>query len=157
MPRRLPSLNALRAFEAAARHNSFTGAAAELHVSHAAISRHVRGLEARLGVTLFRTLTGTWPFQGRTVGELLSAIESDAPPRPRALAPGVPRALEAIVLRCLAKDPGGRFGSMGEVGSAMDRFLRGWFFFGGAWWFGRGRDVRSAENRARPDAHGDSR
>src|SRR5262249_13859383 len=54
MARRLPPLNALRAFEAAARHDSFTGAASELHVSHAAISRHVRGLEARLGVTLFR-------------------------------------------------------------------------------------------------------
>jgi DNA-binding transcriptional LysR family regulator len=54
MPRRLPPLNALRAFEAAARHNSFSGAAAELRVSHAAISRHVRALEARLGVTLFR-------------------------------------------------------------------------------------------------------
>lgn len=54
MPRRLPPLNALRAFEAAARHDSFTGAAGELRVSHAAVSRHVRGLEARLGVTLFR-------------------------------------------------------------------------------------------------------
>jgi len=54
MPRRLPPLNALRAFEAAARHNGFTGAAAELRVSHAAVSRHVRALEARLGVTLFR-------------------------------------------------------------------------------------------------------
>lgn len=53
MPRRLPPLNALRAFESAARHNSFTGAAAELNVSHAAISRHVRSLEARLGVILF--------------------------------------------------------------------------------------------------------
>ncbi|WP_119460320.1 transcriptional regulator GcvA [Rhodospirillaceae bacterium SYSU D60014] len=53
MSRRLPPLNALRAFEAAARHNSFTGAAEELGVSHAAISRHVRGLEARLDVTLF--------------------------------------------------------------------------------------------------------
>jgi LysR family glycine cleavage system transcriptional activator len=57
MPRRLPPLNALRAFEAAARHNSFTGAASELRVSHAAISRHVRGLEARLGVTLFLRAT----------------------------------------------------------------------------------------------------
>jgi LysR family glycine cleavage system transcriptional activator len=54
MPRHLPPLNALRAFEVAARHNSFTGAAAELRVSHAAVSRHVRSLEARLGVTLFR-------------------------------------------------------------------------------------------------------
>lgn len=53
MARRLPPLNALRAFEVAARHNSFTGAAEELRVSHAAISRHVRALEARLGVALF--------------------------------------------------------------------------------------------------------
>jgi len=56
MKRFLPPLNALRAFDAAARHNSFTGAAAELRVSHAAISRHVRQLEARLGVALFRKL-----------------------------------------------------------------------------------------------------
>lgn len=54
MPRRLPPLNALRAFEAAGRHGSFTGAAEELHVSHAAVSRHVRGLEKRIGVELFR-------------------------------------------------------------------------------------------------------
>ncbi|MEM7547896.1 MAG: LysR substrate-binding domain-containing protein [Pseudomonadota bacterium] len=54
MPRQLPPLNALRAFEAAGRHGSFTGAAAELNVTHAAISRHVRGLERRLGVLLFR-------------------------------------------------------------------------------------------------------
>ncbi|MBY5934550.1 LysR family transcriptional regulator [Tateyamaria omphalii] len=54
MSRILPPLNALRAFEAAARHESFTRAAEELAVSHSAISRHVRGLEARLGVQLFR-------------------------------------------------------------------------------------------------------
>jgi len=54
MAPRLPPLNALRAFEVAARHSSFTGAATELRVSHAAISRHVRSLEARLGVTLLR-------------------------------------------------------------------------------------------------------
>ncbi len=53
MSRRLPSLNALRAFEAAARHVSFTLAAAELNVTHAAISRHIRELEADLGIKLF--------------------------------------------------------------------------------------------------------
>lgn len=52
--RSLPPLNALRAFEAAARHESFSRAADEMGVSHSAISRHVRGLEARLGVSLFR-------------------------------------------------------------------------------------------------------
>lgn len=51
--RRLPSLNGLRAFEAAARHGSFTAAAAELHVSQAAISRMVKLLEERLGFPLF--------------------------------------------------------------------------------------------------------
>ena len=54
VPRILPPLNALRAFEAAARLNSFTKAADELNVSHSAISRHVRGLEKRLDVQLFK-------------------------------------------------------------------------------------------------------
>jgi LysR family glycine cleavage system transcriptional activator len=53
MVRRLPSLNALRAFEAAARHESFTVAAGELFVTHAAISRHIRELEEWLGLDLF--------------------------------------------------------------------------------------------------------
>jgi DNA-binding transcriptional LysR family regulator len=50
---RLPPLNALRAFEAAARHGGFVGAAEELHVTRGAVSRHVKGLEADLGVALF--------------------------------------------------------------------------------------------------------
>src|SRR6185312_9593631 len=53
---RAPSLLALRAFEACARHLSFTAAARELHVSQAAISRHVRGLEKDVGCELFRRL-----------------------------------------------------------------------------------------------------
>ena len=57
MARRLPSLNALKAFEASARHVSFTDAAEELFVTHAAISRHIRELEEYLGTELF-TRTG---------------------------------------------------------------------------------------------------
>ncbi|AJP70861.1 LysR family transcriptional regulator [Sphingomonas hengshuiensis] len=49
-------LNALRAFEASARHLSFTRAAIELCVTQAAISHQVKGLEERLGVRLFRRL-----------------------------------------------------------------------------------------------------
>jgi DNA-binding transcriptional LysR family regulator len=56
MPRNLPPLNALRAFEAAGRFESFSRAAEELGVSHSAISKHVRGLELRLGSQLFRDL-----------------------------------------------------------------------------------------------------
>lgn len=56
MRRYLPTLNAVRAFEAAGRKQSFTGAAAELNITHSAISRHVRGLEKQLGVQLFRII-----------------------------------------------------------------------------------------------------
>ncbi|ABC23015.1 transcriptional regulator GcvA [Rhodospirillum rubrum] len=56
MVRRLPPLNALRAFEAAARHGGFTGAARELHVTPAAVSHQVKGLEDALGVSLFHRL-----------------------------------------------------------------------------------------------------
>ncbi|MHA6687256.1 LysR family transcriptional regulator [Mesorhizobium sp. A556] len=52
---RLP-LNALRAFEASARHHSFTRAAIELCVTQAAVSHQVKNLEAQLGVSLFRRL-----------------------------------------------------------------------------------------------------
>lgn len=54
MPRKLPPLNSLRAFEAAARHVSFTKAAEELAVTHGAVSRQVALLEDWLGVPLFR-------------------------------------------------------------------------------------------------------
>jgi len=56
MKRRLPPLNALHAFEAAARTGGFSNAARELGVTPAAISQHVAALEARLGVVLFRRL-----------------------------------------------------------------------------------------------------
>jgi len=49
----LPSLNGLRAFEAAARHMSFTRAATELNVTQTAISHQIRRLEEQLGLTLF--------------------------------------------------------------------------------------------------------
>ena len=56
--RRLPPLNSVRAFEAAARHESFSRAAAELSVTHGAISKQVAILEDRLGLDLFRRNPG---------------------------------------------------------------------------------------------------
>lgn len=85
MARRLPPLNALRAFEAAARHHSFTRAADELHVTQAAISHQVRQLEEWLGLKLFErqghTLTRTAagkayaPELSRLLDALASATE----------------------------------------------------------------------------------
>jgi len=60
MNQRLPSLNALRAFEAVARHLSLTKAAQELHVTPAAVSHQIKALEADLGVSLLRRLKGTF-------------------------------------------------------------------------------------------------
>jgi LysR family glycine cleavage system transcriptional activator len=70
MSRRLPSLNALRAFEAAARHLSFVRAAEELHVTPAAVSQQIKLLEDHLGTTLFQ--------RGRKLA--LSEAASDALP-----------------------------------------------------------------------------
>ena len=53
MRRRLPSLNGLKAFEASARHESFTRAAADLHVTQGAVSQQVKALEEELGIKLF--------------------------------------------------------------------------------------------------------
>lgn len=93
MARRLPSLNALKAFETAARHVSFSLAAAELNVTHAAISRHIRELEASLGAKLFhRTGRGVeLTEQGLTLANeltpafdlLAKATSSFAAPRSR--------------------------------------------------------------------------
>ena len=57
MSRPLPPLNALRAFEAIARHLSFARAAHELHVTPAALSHQIRGLEELLGLALFHRRT----------------------------------------------------------------------------------------------------
>jgi LysR family glycine cleavage system transcriptional activator len=56
MSYRLPPLNGLRSFEAAARHLSFTRAADELSVTSGAVSQQVKSLERALGITLFRRL-----------------------------------------------------------------------------------------------------
>ncbi len=75
MNQRLPSLNALRAFEAAARHLSLTKAANELHVTPAAVSHQVKALEADFGVSLLRRVKGEFVLTetAQTVLPVLSA------------------------------------------------------------------------------------
>ena len=62
-----------------------------------------------LGVVLYQLLTGQLPFQRDSTLELLRAVTSDEPPRPRRLQPRLPRDLEAITLHCLEKEPGRRY------------------------------------------------
>ena len=83
MRRKLPSTGALEAFEAAARHQSFTKAAEELSVTQSAVCRQVAALESFLGVALFsRTrrgvmLTEAGQAYGRSVAARLDEVERD--------------------------------------------------------------------------------
>ncbi|WP_193368188.1 transcriptional regulator GcvA [Pelagibius marinus] len=74
MPVKLPPLNALRAFEAGARHLSFTKAADELHVTQAAVSHQVKALEEHLGYSLFKRMTRKLALteQGRVLFPVVS-------------------------------------------------------------------------------------
>jgi DNA-binding transcriptional LysR family regulator len=79
----LPPLKALRAFEAAARHGSFTTAAGELSLTQGAISYQVRNLESKLGITLFQrsarqvTLTPQGQSLYRTTHRLFRELEDE--------------------------------------------------------------------------------
>lgn len=78
MRRRLPPLNALPSFEAAARHLSFSKAADELHVTHGAVSRAIRQLETHLGVRLFTRTTrsvGLTPIGSSYAAEVREALD----------------------------------------------------------------------------------
>jgi LysR family transcriptional regulator, glycine cleavage system transcriptional activator len=105
MARRLPSLNALKAFEAAARHVSFTDAAEELFVTHAAISRHIRELEENLGTELF-TRTGRGvelTDAGRQFGQRLTPLFDQLADAAReAAAVGAARTLKVSVEPAIA-------------------------------------------------------
>lgn len=74
--RRIPPLNAVRAFEAAARHVSFTRAAEELHVTHGAVSRQVAALEDWLGIALFHRGASqlTLTEEGRAFSQELTSL-----------------------------------------------------------------------------------
>lgn len=80
MPRKLPPLTTLPAFDAAARHLSFTKAAEELFVTHGAVSRAIKNLEEQLGVTLFERgtrsvrLTAVGDPYARAVREMLDQL-----------------------------------------------------------------------------------
>lgn len=76
MTRSYIPLNSLRAFEAAARHLSFTRAAIELNVTHSAISQHVKALEQQLNCQLF--VRGSRGLMLTTEGESLLPVLNDS-------------------------------------------------------------------------------
>lgn len=75
-----------------------------------------------LGIVLYELLGGTAPFSAATAPALLAQIVAD-PPRPlRDSRPDVPRALEAVINRCLEKEPAKRYATIGELARELARF-----------------------------------
>jgi serine/threonine protein kinase len=75
-----------------------------------------------LGVILHELISGDVPFTGSTFPEVLVQVMSDAPARLRSLRAEVPEGLEAVVLRCLEKDPADRYSSVAGLGVALSPY-----------------------------------
>jgi eukaryotic-like serine/threonine-protein kinase len=78
-----------------------------------------------LGVVLYELLTGTLPFNGDTPVEIAMKHLSQTPEPPSAKRPDIPRALDLVVMRALAKDPDDRYQSAEEMEADLDRVARG--------------------------------
>jgi serine/threonine protein kinase len=72
-----------------------------------------------LGVLAYECFTGELPFQGESLVNLAAQIVGLEPPPPSARKPSLPRALDAVVGRCLAKRPTDRYDSAGELAEAL--------------------------------------
>jgi tetratricopeptide (TPR) repeat protein len=76
-----------------------------------------------LGLTLYELLTGRPAFDESDRGRLIRQVTQEEPPAPRRCDPGIPRDLETVVLRAMARDPGQRYQSAGELADDLRRFL----------------------------------
>ena len=72
-----------------------------------------------LGIVAYELVTGRRPFQGNTLSNVLYRILHEEPEAPASVAPGCPEELDAIIRRCMAKDPAERFQTAHELLEAL--------------------------------------
>jgi serine/threonine-protein kinase len=120
-----------RGLEAASCDNTSTGAlvGSPQYMSPEQI-RNAKRVDLRtdiwaLGVILHELLANSLPFRGESLAGILAAIAADRPIPIRAVRPDVSADLEAVILRCLAKDRNQRFGSIAEFARALKPFAVG--------------------------------
>lgn len=80
-----------------------------------------------LGATLFAVLTGVPPFEGASPYVIVNQVFNSPPPAPSSLQPGVDPGLEAILLRCLAKEPEERYPDAQALADVLESYLAGEF------------------------------
>lgn len=78
-----------------------------------------------LGAVLYELLTGRPPFVGDNPLDVLRQVASESPPRPRKLAPLVPKMLESICMRCLERRPEDRYATARDLGKDLQSWLQG--------------------------------
>ena len=78
-----------------------------------------------LGATIYTVLLGRPPFDGESAMEILRKVSNETPPRPRAIDPGLPADVEAVILRAMAWSKEERYPTAAALADDLDRHLQG--------------------------------
>ncbi|MEX2586410.1 MAG: protein kinase [Actinomycetota bacterium] len=78
-----------------------------------------------LGATVYQMLTGIPPLSGETIPEAMNRLQTQTPDRPSLFDDGIPKAVDGVVMKALAKEPSQRFQSAGAMARALEELAGG--------------------------------